>query len=650
MRLELPPAPEDHLHFKPDRHEHATTSSHGIDYRFARQRPRKLPVLHPADPHPATTAEAQPEPLWWQKPITNHIQTSTSTLNLENLRQMARDHITDPTHLAYMLATYTHGGSDHCDLPRDAQRFRVKNSVIPGTDLGNAWDDLIDYQAERGRILELPAPLIAGTVVNPMGCTEKVKVATDGTETLKQRPHIDGRATRTEHRNLGAHNHPRNRQCTQESIHDTICAIIANNTAYVNVFDYEAFYLHMPRSLQSTARNCMFWKRRGAAHPTFIYGLDNWFGQVPTPSTVERHADLLQRAQAAELAKAAGHPVHISRRTDDSITHLTAEEVHRAYEFSEVFLSVCRRANQPIQSTKVLMGVSIFKFDSFVFDLNHCPDNRYGVHPGAVGIDVPRAKKMRAEVLLTIKGSDRKAVERLVGKLEWVSTVVPHIRSMVNTVRRAMYSVTQDNDLVPVEAETRTDLQRLESLFLAPKLTPFWKIYKLTPPQIDAWTDASGYDCFGGYTDGLFWTEPLADHQVLDTELRAKGPKDEQLSLSTAYLELISLYCLLVTLGRRARGKVLRWTTDAQASVANWIRQSSKNHATNRLLSLIGDYCTRNSILVEARWWPREQNTLADLLTHADISSFCRLARVSPIEQVRVPRHAVQRAGKLPTP
>ena len=122
------------------------------------------------------------------------------------------------------------------------------------------------------------------------------------------------------------------------------------------------------------------------------------------------------------------------------------------------------------------------------------------------------------------------------------------------------------------------------------------------------------------------------------------------LSLSTAYLELVALYHLLVTLGRRARGKVLRWTTDAQVSVANWIQQSSKNHATNRLLSLIGDYCTRNSILVEARWWPREQNTLADSLTHADMYTYCRNARVSPIEQVPVPRHAIKRAAKLPTP
>lgn len=213
-----------------------------------------------------------------------------------------------------------------------------------------------------------------------------------------------------------------------------------------------------------------------------------------------------------------------------------------------------------------------------------------------------------------------------------------------------MYSVTQDHDLVPVPQEVRTDLQRLESHFLAPKLTPFWKLYKLTPPQIDAWTDASGYDSFGGYTTGMFFTEPLAEHQALDPELRAKEPTDNQLSLSTAYLELIALYYLLVTLGRRARGKVLRWTTDAQASVANWIRQSSKNHATNRLLSLIGDYCTRNSILVEARWWPREQNTLADILTHADISTFCHLANVPKNDQVRVPRHAVKRAAKLPTP
>lgn len=359
--MELPPAPDKNLKFTAARAEQPTTSSHGIECRFTRQRPRKLPVMHPADPHPATTAttaQEQPEPLWWQRPITHYAPTFTSTLNLANLRQMARDHTSDPVHLDYMLATYTHGGSDHCDLPPAAQRFGVRNSVIPGSHLGDAWDDLIDYQAERGRILELPAPLIAGAVVNPMGCDEKVKVSTDGTGKLKQRPYVDGRATRIEHRNLGAYNHPRNRQYTQESIHDTVCAMIANQTAYCNVFDYEAFYLHFPRSLQSIARNCIFWQRRGASHPTFIYGHDNWFGQVPTPSTVERHAELLQRVQSAEMAQTAGHPVHISRRTDDSITHLTAQEHGRAQELAEVFLAVCRRANQPIQRAKVLIGVN----------------------------------------------------------------------------------------------------------------------------------------------------------------------------------------------------------------------------------------------------------------------------------------------------
>lgn len=149
---------------------------------------------------------------------------------------------------------------------------------------------------------------------------------------------------------------------------------------------------------------------------------------------------------------------------------------------------------------------------------------------------------------------------------------------------------------------------------------------------------------------GMFWTEPLTPSQALSTELQAADPDDKRLSLSTCFLELVSLYLMLVTAGRKARDKVIRWTTDAQASVGAWTKQSSTNHATNRLLSLLGDYCTRNAILVEARWWPRELNHLADALTHADIGKYCRLARVFPREQVRVPRHAARQLAKLPIP
>lgn len=126
-----------------------------------------------------------------------------------------------------------------------------------------------------------------------------------------------------------------------------------------------------------------------------------------------------------------------------------------------------------------------------------------------------------------------------------------------------MHTVKNDNDQVPVNSETRTDLQRLTNHFNKPKMVRFYKLYKLVPPELDMWTDASGNDCFGGHMEGMFWTEPLAPDQVLSAELQAADADNERLSLCTCFLELVSLYLMLVTAGRRARDKIIRWTTDA---------------------------------------------------------------------------------------
>ena len=82
-------------------------------------------------------------------------------------------------------------------------------------------------------------------------------------------------------------------------------------------------------------------------------------GHVATPAKVERHADLLQRIQTDLISNAAGpgHRVHIARRTDDSLVLINGPEVHRAHEYVDIFISVCRSAGQPIQRTKVLIAV-----------------------------------------------------------------------------------------------------------------------------------------------------------------------------------------------------------------------------------------------------------------------------------------------------
>jgi len=220
-------------------------------------------------------------------------------------------------------------------------------------------------------------------------------------------------------------------------------------------------------------------------------------------------------------------------------------------------------------------------------------------------------------------------------------------------LRKAMLAVKKDTDPVPTDPEMIADMQRLIRHFDAPRMVPFYKLFKLTPHQVDLFTDASGNDCFGGYMDGLFWSEPLTAEQVLPTTIVAKdkdGEDHSELSLATLYLELVAIYYMIIVARRRLHNKIVRWTTDAQAAAQAWLKQSSKHKATNRLLVLMGDHCTAHSVIMEARWVPREQNTLADMPTHNLTDRCCELTDAISTQQVQVPRWAVKKVARIQGP
>ena len=100
---------------------------------------------------------------------------------------------------------------------------------------------------------------------------------------------------------------------------------------------------------------------------------------------------------------------------------------------------------------------------------------------------------------------------------------------------------------------------------------------------------------------------------------------------------------MVITASKWLRNRVVRWTTDAMVAVQAWTKQKSKHHASNRLLAALGHHCTANAIVIDSRWWPREDNHLADSSTHANMCRHCRLRRVSPCEQMRVPQRARNR-------
>ena len=123
----------------------------------------------------------------------------------------------------------------------------------------------------------------------------------------------------------------------------------------------------------------------------------------------------------------------------------------------------------------------------------------------------------------TLRGADRKPVERLAGTLEWVAALAPHLRALVDTVRGATFRAAADTDTVPTNTESVTDPQRLSPHFQPGR--PRWcrsSSFVGQPTPDRHGTDASGLDAFGGHLDGLFWTEQLTPGQQLTPEALAR--------------------------------------------------------------------------------------------------------------------------------
>ena len=73
--------------------------------------------------------------------------------------------------------------------------------------------------------------------------------------------------------------------------------------------------------------------------------------------------------------------------------------------------------------------------------------------------------------------------------MEWVAALTPHMRALIVTSRTAMLSVKGDTTPVPTNPEMIADIQRPTKHFDSPRVVPFYKLFKLTPHQVDLFTD-----------------------------------------------------------------------------------------------------------------------------------------------------------------
>jgi hypothetical protein len=664
---DLPTPPPELNAFKAPRSDVAETAILGIPMRFQRFKPPKLiSSLAPPSGVQAYSTAATPIAHPWQIDIPEIWPQMTSTLNLpflqtEGRRIMAErydDHTADYVHTMYTL-----GGTDHCTLPVDTERYFAPNRILPHSGkLSDAWDDLIDKAVAKNRVIISELPIIPGTIVTPINVVQQYK---HESRKWKYRPTVDGRHPRADDANIGAWCDPRDRVYKSDNIHHTIAMLIHSDADTMSVFDYEAFFTTLPRAPREYGRNCIRWKHRDSNRYQYFYFMDDVFGHVATPARINIHALCLQHLQEEAMLRQTGihHPV--SRRVDDTLVAHSRAALDTVDTADNAFIGVCHDARQPLQLTKKLTNVVTATFDGFLINLRQFANTAriYNVHPGGVGIGPNRQARIRARLHQAAKQQLSKAQSvSLISLLAWAGMILIGVRAALPAWRKAVYKTPHDNALVVLHPDARSAIHALIDMFKHPQLSvPFYKLFQLTPPQASIFTDASGVDGIGGFVEfdshisstkrKFFFTEWSPDPLKLTCRKGASAhatPQEKRdYENSTAYIELVGLWYFLSIGKKRLRYLAVTWHTDSQTACNAWTNQSSNSEPICRLLVAIAHLCVKHNILISAQWVPRKHNVGADMLTHVLIDAFCSLHSFQSSDRLRVPTRAVNRAISL---
>lgn len=126
-------------------------------------------------------------------------------------------------------------------------------------------------------------------------------------------------------------------------------------------------------------------------------------------------------------------------------------------------------------------------------------------------------------------------------------------------------------------------------------------------------TDEAGLDGWGGYYGYRGDMDPR--YIAVDWQQVVAGGLDVSAWTSTTK-ELYGLFGLLQGELADIKDKLVVWTTDSQSSFYALNKGSSRSAETRGVLKMIFAECDARKLYLVALWLPREENTLADYLSH----------------------------------
>jgi hypothetical protein len=347
--------------------------------------------------------------------------------------------------------------------------------------------------------------------------------------------------------------------------------------------------------------NCLIWERDGAT--VYFYSFVFLFGESGTPRISYDFFELLSREMRRRLRMALSFPTFVIRNCDDFLGIVPIAHKDECPEAFKVATSVFDDANVPIQTTKSVESSPVVDWHGFSLD--------FTLQTITYGPD--KCLRLLTSVSRFIDSPPMFARGRaFVGHLEHLCCADLWLAVHVPAVRACVFAAELTNAPIVWSTEARLDLERFRSRLGNTDYAPAARFadHFIIPSAdtITMFSDASGKDTLGvgGYTPTVY---SCAYWSQLPPWLL-----DERYS-STGAIELVGLLLMAIICPSDA---TVCWVTDSEAADGAWTKLRSPAPLCNSILKLTQGVLARKRTLVHSRHVPREQNTLADILSHCD--------------------------------
>ena len=560
-----------------------------------------------------------PSPLPWSFEYTGIIPSPPMSGNVHFMVSLARRHLAPGPKQQYLLQSIVNGFSTHGRWLQVTPGLRrlAANRISPGMPGADAVDAQINriLQRQQGFITHAPIPGTQNFILN----VDDSKTNADGS--IKYRPVSSCSYPYNDSRDRTSWTARSDTTVFSEVLLLAMAAGLQQGPSVAFACDLAKSFEWINRRRDEVNTNCLVWHRGGRV--IYFYSFVFLFGESGTPRIAHDFFELLSREMRRRLRLAFPFPTFVVRNCDDFLGIVPIDHADECTEAFNIATSVFPDAGVPIQTTKSVVSSPTVDWHGFQLDFT-----RQTISYGS-----DKCSRLLKSLVQFMDHPPMFTRGRcFVGHLEhlccadlWLSVHVPAIRACV-------FAAETTNAPITWSTEARSDLERfhrrLTNTDYAPTARFADHFIVPDPDMVTVFSDASGKDTLGvgGYTPTVYSCAKWSDlpSWLLDPR-----------HYSTGAIELVGLLLMAIICPPHA---TVCWVTDSEAADGAWSKLRSPAPLCNAILKLIQGVLAHKRTLVHSRHVPREQNVLADILSHCDHKTYWEQR---PRSDLQVYSHAV---------